>query len=238
MPNIRFESSAKVSAIRRACLSWFSQSGRDFPWRRTRDPYQIFLAEVLLRRTQANRVVGPYQNLLLHYPTLVELAEADLLKLKSLFDPLGLSSRAKLLKSAAALLVKEFDGAFPSSLDELARLPGLGVYGSNAVYCMAFGGRVPMVDESTGRLLRRLFGLRSRRPAYSDTKLLELATRILPVRSAREFNLGALDIAAANCHPRDPDCFTCPLAKCCIVGHRMFAARDRRRPGRRVLGRS
>ena len=199
-------------------LNWFEGNARRFPWRRTSNPFHILIAEVLLRQTQAHRVVEPYLVLIERYPTPEALAQANPCSLTEWFRPLGLYRRANSLIEASRLIVDQHSGCVPKDLDALLSLPGIGVYSARAILCMAFKVPVPMVDESSGRLFRRVWGLPEKGPAYNDRTLLEMAERMIPCNQCREFNLGILDIAAAYCHVRKPICVVCPLASSCSFG--------------------
>ena len=198
--------------------SWFRCNGRDFPWRDARDPYHILIAEVLLRQTQAARVVDPYIYLITTYPDPASLAEADVDALRQWFKPLGLVRRADRLVECARRLVGEYGGQVPRDLQHLQSLPGIGRYSARATLCMAFNDPLPMIDEGSGRVLRRALGLPGTGPAYSDTRLAKYAEDLLSSSHAREFNLGLIDIGAAYCHPRTPGCPKCPLVEGCKVG--------------------
>lgn len=173
------------------------------------------MAEVLLRRTQAERVVQPYQKLIEKYPTPESLSLADVQEMRKVFQPLGLTRRANLLVEAARRIIKEHGGQVPNSISAILTLPGMGIYSSRAVACLAFGESVPMIDESSGRLLRRVLNLERNMPAYSDKQLMRQVAEIIPSQHPREFNLGVLDIAAAFCHQNTPSCINCPLTKIC-----------------------
>lgn len=175
---------------------------------------------MLLRQTQAERLAGPYLELVGRYPDAAAMAKADIEELRRWFRPLGLVKRADRLVQAANVLVDKHGGQVPDNLEDINALPGMGTYSSRAVLCLAFGARVPMVDESSGRLLRRVLGVTAHGPAYSDSKLLETVEKLLPLDSCREFNLGLLDIAAAYCHPKRPDCPHCPLLSVSKFGRR------------------
>ena len=201
-------------------VSWFRSNGRDFPWRETRNPFHILMAEVLLRQTQAARVVGPYIHLVTTYPDPASLAEADVDALREWFRPLGLVRRADRLVQCARRLLGDYGGQVPRDLRSLQSLPGIGRYSARATLCMAFNHPLPMIDEGSGRVLRRALGLPVTGPAYSDTRLAEYAEDLLSSSHAREFNLGLIDIGAAYCHPRTPGCSKCPLVEGCKVGSR------------------
>ena len=200
-------------------VSWFRSNGRDFPWRDTRNPFHILIAEVLLRQTQANRVVGPYIHLVATYHDPASLAEADVDGLRQWFKPLGLIRRADRLVECARRLLRDCGGQVPRDLESLQSLPGIGRYSARATLCMAFNRPLPMIDEGSGRVLRRVLGLSDVGPAYSDIHLAEATARILPHSHAREFNLGLIDIGAAYCHPRTPDCHGCPISSFCVFGN-------------------
>ena len=214
----RLLSAEWVSFLHRTVEEWFSKSGRDFPWRQSGNSYHVLVAEVLLRRTQAERVAGPYLELIERYPNTRDMAGADVAWLREWFRPLGLISRADRLVDAAKAIVEQHGGEVPLDLRELESLPGLGKYSARAVLCLAHGGAVPMIDESSGRLLRRLLGLSGPGPAYSDRNLLTYTEALVPHKKSRAFNLGLLDIAAAYCHVSAPDCMQCPLRGLCARG--------------------
>lgn len=173
------------------------------------------IAEILLRRTQAERVVDSYLKLIKEYPNPEALSRADHKELKGIFRPLGLFKRAETLVEISNKIVCDYKGQIPDKISEVAKLPGMGTYSSQALLCLAFNEEVPMIDESSGRLLRRVYNLNKERPAYSDKKLSRIAKSIIPADHSREFNLGLLDIAAAFCHSKTPDCPNCPLTKVC-----------------------
>lgn len=209
------------SKLRAAVVAWFRVYGRCFPWRETSDPFHVLLAEVLLRRTQAMRLVQPYLELTRRYTDPYALAEASVADLRRWFKPLGLTQRADRMIQAARILVHSYEGNVPNDLAQLMALPGVGAYSARAVLCLGFAEPYPMIDESTGRLLRRVIGLACRGPAYSDRRLLDVAGSIVPHLDCREFNLGLIDLAATYCHPRNPECSGCPLAVVCSYIERL-----------------
>lgn len=206
---------ARVRSLQSLALDWYQHHARHFPWRNTHNPFHILIAEVLLRQTQAKRVADPYLELISIYPDPGTLAEADPDKLRLWFKPLGLVRRADYLINASKQIRDRLDGQVPRDLDSLTKLSGIGTYAARAILCMGFGDPVPMVDESSGRLLRRLLGLRSLGPAYSDRQLIEIATLLIPKDRSKEFNLCLLDIAAAFCRTKNPSCSLCPLVEIC-----------------------
>ena len=218
--NEQLSSPGWVDLLHRTVEEWFQKNGRDFPWRHSSNSFHILVAEVLLRRTQAHRVVGPYLELIETYPDIRDMADADVTWLREWFRPLGLVNRAQGLVEAANTILERHGGEVPKELSEIESLPGLGRYSACAVLCLAHAGAAPMIDESSGRLLRRLLGLGSSGPAYLDKDLFERARRLIPSDSSRRFNLGLLDIAAAYCHVGSPHCVQCPLRSLCVHGRR------------------
>lgn len=169
-----------------------------------------------MRQTQAERVVEPYLELIRKYPDIQSMAEADVDELRSWFQPLGLFRRADRLIEASKTVISQYGGKVPNDLKDLLALQGLGDYSARAVLSLAYETPVPMIDEGVGRVFRRVFGLEPHGPAYSDRGVRKIAEEILPPESSREFNLGMLDIAAACCHVRNPECPKCPLMEICL----------------------
>jgi A/G-specific adenine glycosylase len=209
------EANVNSSIFVQPVVKWFRSHGRIFPWRETSNPFHVLVAEVLLRQTQAWRVVEPYLNLIKQYPDAQTLAQADVVELRRWFKPLGLVKRADYLIQCSQILISDYAGKVPGDLKALESLPGLGRYSARAILCLGFKQPLPMIDEGGGRVLRRALGYKPRGPAFSDPALMHAAERILPHKSSRNFNLGLIDIADAYCHPTKPDCLGCPLFKDC-----------------------
>ena len=213
------EPKLNVSKFAQTIVKWFRSHGRTFPWRETSNPFHILIAEVLLRQTQAGQVVGLYLDLIERYPDAQTLAQADVSDLRKWFQPLGLVRRADRLVQCAQRLVREYNGHVPSDLQALMTLPGIGIYSARAILCLSDGVSVPMIDEGSGRVLRRVLGLHARGPAYSDRILLVTMESILPRKTTKEVNLGLIDIVAAYCRPDNPLCSQCPLARHCTYAN-------------------
>jgi len=166
----------------------------------------------------------PYLELTSKYPDAYALAKADVNELRSWFKPLGLVKRADRLIETGCILVESYHGKVPNDLEALMALPGLGIYSARAVLCLGFGEPYPMIDEASGRVLRRTLNLATKGPAYPDRKLLEMVESILTRTTCKEFNLGLIDIAAIYCHPTSPNCHECPLATICSFGGEVLAS--------------
>lgn len=212
------EANLNSSIFVQSIVKWFRSHGRIFPWRETSDPFHVLVAEVLLRQTQAWRVVKPYLDLIKQYPDAQTLAQADVVELRRWFRSLGLVKRADRLVQCSQILISDYTGKVPGDLKALESLPSLGRYSARAILCLGFNQPVPMIDEGSGRVLRRAFGYKPRGPAFSDPALMDAAESILPHESPRDFNLGLIDIANAYCHSTNPDCLSCPLLKDCAYG--------------------
>ena len=207
--------------LRNIVISWYRHNGRYFPWRTTKDPYKVLIAEVLLRRTQADRVIKPYQGLIEQYPTPESLSKADIKEILKWFKPLGLFNRADSLIEACKQIEHNYGGNIPNELDKLLDLPCIGTYGASAILSMVFNEPVPMIDGSSGRLLRRVIGLENRGPAYSDKTLMKIAHELVPTQDPHSFNLGLLDIAYHYCKVSTPLCEKCPLNQICYYSRKL-----------------
>lgn len=205
-----------VERFQRNILNWFRTNGRSFPWRKTRNPYRVILAEMLLQKTNVEKVLPVYKSLIKKYPNVHSLASANLRALTSQILPLGLLYRAKRIKRIAQSVVRDHNGHFPKSAKELRQLYGVGDYMTNAARAFAFGENVPIVDTNVIRIFDRVFGLKSERPrARTDKLIWEKIGVTVPVQSSREYNLALLDFAALVCTHYSPKCHICPMQKFC-----------------------
>ena len=217
-----------IEETQKRLLDWFSQYGRDFPWRKTSDPYAVLLAEKLLQQTSVNTtVVEIYKDLLERYPSVESLAKADVKDLSKLIKPLGFKYRARELINLAQSVVGEHGGRFPSELGPLIELPGVGDYIARAVLCFAFQKPVPIVDTNVARLLYRLFGLPEPFPLNParNRRLINLASNFISEENPKDYNLAVLDFCAAICTVSSPKCEECPLLDLCHFGRsRIFVS--------------
>ncbi len=209
--------SALRPRLSRRLLSWFTRFRRDLPWRRDRDPYRIWVSEVMLQQTQTAAVVPYFERFLQAFPTLAALAAADEQDVLRLWEGLGYYRRAcDLLKTARLLAASH--GRFPNDPDALDGLPGLGRYTRNAVLSQAFDRRLPILEAYSRRVLARLFGRTgdlSRGP--EQRWLWAAAEALLPPRRAGNFNQALMELGALVCTPAAPRCPECPLAGDCAA---------------------
>ncbi|MBI4499300.1 MAG: A/G-specific adenine glycosylase [Chloroflexi bacterium] len=205
---------ARRAALHRTLLAWYGHQRRDLPWRRTRDPYAILVAEVMLQQTQVDRVLPRYHEFLARFPTLAALAAASPADVIRCWSGLGYNVRAVRLHQVARRIVTEYGGQFPRSLPALLALPGLGPYTARAVACFAFEDHVPVVDTNVrrvlGRVLRDTVG-----QAAGERFFLALAEAVLPPGHAYEWNQALMDLGATICTARKPLCLLCPLSQHC-----------------------
>lgn len=200
----------------RALLAWHRRHGRDFEWRRTRDPYRVLLAELLLQRTPYWKVAPAYERLLAVAPDPKALVGADPLVLSEILRPLGLVRRVDSLVALAQTLVYRHGGSVPQRADALLALPGVGRYTASAVQVFALGRRMPLVDGLTGRFYRRFLGLPDGREPHADEQLWRAVASVQPLRP-REFHLAVIDLSSLVCRLRRPRCEECPVLRWCAA---------------------
>ena len=195
-------------------LRWFDRVQRDLPWRRTRDPYAIWLSEVMLQQTQVVTVIPYFERFLARFPTVEALAEAPLTDVLSLWSGLGYYSRARNLHRAAQAIVTEHGGRLPASVEALRELPGFGRYTAGAVASIAFGIRAPLVDGNVMRVFTRLFAIDEPKP---DKRVWDLAEQSVPSKRPGDFNQALMELGATVCTPTSPLCSACPVSRSCLA---------------------
>ncbi|WP_017324034.1 hypothetical protein [Synechococcus sp. PCC 7336] len=208
-------SAARLNWFRHHIKAWAKYNTRDFPWRRTREPYKIFIAEFLLQKTDADRVVPIYDRFLVQYPNLDRLARADVAELERLLAPLGLRFRAERLHQSAHLLIQDYRSRIPKRETELLALPGVGPYTAKAICACAHGQRTPVLDVNVARILGRFFGLPLLRLPQRDPDYKALAELVAPQRRVDRWNLALLDFGALVCKAKRPKCGDCSLRRRC-----------------------
>lgn len=202
--------------IARPLLRWYRRQRRDLPWRRTRDPYAIWLAESMLQQTQVATVIPYYERFLARFPTVEALAASSLDDVLGLWAGLGYYARARNLHAAARMIVEQHAGHVPDTVDALRHLPGVGRYTAGAVGSIAFGRRAAVVDGNVIRVLARLHALRDdvKKPATVAT-LWTLAESLLPKSDCGDHNQALMELGAMICTPAAPRCEGCPLSGVC-----------------------
>ncbi len=213
---------SREGAFRRRLLHWFKRHGRDLPWRRTRDPYEVLVSEIMLQQTQVSRVEEYYPRFLAAFPTVDSLAAGSPRAVREQWDGLGYYRRAANLHALARRVVDDHDGAIPDRDEQLRALPGVGRYTAGAVLSFAFEQAAPAVDTNVARVIRRAFHPRARRDARSRHKVWETAARLLPRPGpgAWAFNQAIMELGALVCTARVARCGACPVRAVCSTGCR------------------
>ncbi|WP_239005510.1 A/G-specific adenine glycosylase [Gloeothece citriformis] len=201
--------------LRKKLRKWGERNFRDFPWRHTRDPYAILIAEILLQRTSARTVAPVYLEFLRRYPTLMTLSQAREHELSDLMRPLGLRSRAANLKRLAITAIALYGGELPDSEEELLKLPGVGKYTARAVCANAYGHPLAVLDVNVARILRRFFGFDGTKIERRDAFLWSVAQAVALKRETDRWNLTLIDFGAEVCRATKPNCRDCPLRGKC-----------------------
>lgn len=206
----------RLSSLRRRLLTWFDRHKRDLPWRDSRDPYRIWISEVMLQQTQVATVIPYYHRFLATFPTLPDLAQADEQEVLRHWEGLGYYRRARDLHRAARLLVANHDRSLPDDADIWRELPGVGRYILGAVLSQAFDRRLPIVEANSRRVLCRLFGQSGNANSKAVTDWLwHTAEALLPKKRVGDFNQSLMELGALVCVPTAPRCGECPLSADC-----------------------
>jgi A/G-specific adenine glycosylase len=211
---------AVAQRFRRRLLRWFRRHGRDLPWRRTRDPYRVLVAEFMLQQTQVSRVEAYYTRFLERYPTVEALARAEAGMVRESWDGLGYYRRAANLHRLAQAVVGDHAGLIPHDPARLVRLPGVGRYTAGAVASFAYERATPAIDTNVARVIRRAF--HPRRPGRgADRQVWETGAALVPRRNgpaAWAFNQAIMELGALVCTARLARCGVCPVRAVCATG--------------------
>ena len=218
----------QATRFRRTLLRWYDAHKRELPWRGERDPYKIWVSEIMLQQTRVAVVLERYVRFLKRFPTLRALARARVMSVVAEWSGLGYYRRARALHEAARIVVHEHAGRLPQSAAALSRLPGIGRYTSSAIASIAFGEALPVVDGNVERVLQRFYGKSS---LGSMEHYYQRAGELLDPRRPGDFNQAMMELGATVCLPFAPVCSECPLARLCR-GRRQFNGRPKPTPSR------
>jgi A/G-specific adenine glycosylase len=191
-------------------LAWYDAHARDLPWRKSCDPYRVWVSEIMLQQTRVAAVIAHYHEFLRRFPTVEKLARAREASVLAGWSGLGYYRRARMLHAAAKLVARL--GAFPATAEELRSLPGIGRYTAAAIASIAFGKCVAVVDGNVERVLQRVFGRR-----MSGGELWIAAEELLDRERPGDFNQAMMELGATVCTPRAPGCLTCPVVELCAT---------------------
>lgn len=206
--------SSQLQKLRRSLLSWYAQQGRDLPWRNTRDPYQIWVSEIMLQQTQVKTVIPYYQRWLAQFPTVADLAQADQQQVLKAWEGLGYYARGRNLHKAAQKVVSDFNKQIPDDLEAILTLPGIGRTTAGGILSAAFNHPVSILDGNVKRVLARIVAL-STPPNKALTQLWQISDKLVDPENPRDFNQAIMDLGATLCTPKNPSCLLCPWRNFC-----------------------
>ena len=198
--------------------AWWKINKRWYPWRETKDPFRLLIAELLLRKTSAAQVEKIYEPFLKKYPNAKNLSKASYEELATFLNPLGIEyKRADLLIRLSSEIVSKYNNIVPREREVLLTLPAVGPYAANAVLSLIHGEDVPMVDTNFIRIIERVFGYKSSKSRpRCDRSIWDFAQKLTPINNSAWFNLAVLDFGALVCRATNPRCSLCPLKDCCF----------------------
>jgi A/G-specific adenine glycosylase len=214
-------SNSKLQKLVPFLLDWFSANARDLPWRRTHDPYAIWISEIMLQQTQVKTVIPFWNRWMRELPTVKAAARAPSAKIHKLWEGLGYYTRVRNLQKAAQIIVEKHGGKFPENFDDVLALPGIGRYTAGAICSIAFNQPVPVLDGNVIRVLTRIFGIAENPKAkQTNVKLWALAEALVqnssPVTrhsscACSHLNQSLMELGALVCTPRNAQCSICPV---------------------------
>ncbi|MEM8603530.1 MAG: A/G-specific adenine glycosylase [Cyanobacteria bacterium P01_H01_bin.121] len=202
------------TVLRCSLLNWYAEHGRSLPWRQTRDPYAIWVSEIMLQQTQVKTVLPYYERWLKRFPTVEVLAAADQQVVLKVWQGLGYYARARNLHQAAQIIVTNYGGDVPTTEAAILQLPGIGRTTAAGILSAAFNQPLPLLDGNVKRVLARLVAL-PKPPSKALSFLWQLSEQLLDRDQARDFNQGIMDLGATVCLPRAPRCQVCPWCNAC-----------------------
>jgi A/G-specific adenine glycosylase len=216
-PAVRVNNGVR-EAFHRDLMRWYRRHHRKLPWRDSRDPYAIWVSEIMLQQTRVETVRPYYARWLQAFPTIQALARASDDRVLKLWEGLGYYSRARNLHRAAQAVVREHAGQLPRTAEGLLALPGIGRYTAGAIASIAFGERVPLVDGNVARVFARIFAIRANvKSPRTLQSLWNLAKHLLPDANPGDFNQALMELGALLCTPVAPQCEICPMRRVCVA---------------------
>jgi A/G-specific adenine glycosylase len=223
---------SEITEFRAELVGWFKRQGRSLPWRETGDPYAILVSELMLQQTQVSTVLGYYQRWLERFPTLSDLANAEQSEVLHAWQGLGYYKRAHNLHQCAKIILVDWNEKFPSAVDELMRLPGIGRYTAGAIASFAFGLPAPIVDANIARAVSRLLNLQEPVDQPRGSRVIwDFASRYVQGHHPGLLNSALMELGATICLPRKPLCIICPVRSFCaaIAPETLPRKRDRQK---------
>ena len=206
----------EVETWDRSLREWYQRHGRDLPWRKTTDPYSIWVSEIMLQQTQVKTVIPYYYRWLERFPDIPTLANSPLQSVLKQWEGLGYYARARNLHRAAQKVVEDYQGVFPDRFSDVLSLPGIGRTTAGGILSAAFNQPITILDGNVKRVLARLVGLKTP-PKKAINQLWELSDRLLDRDHPREYNQALMDLGATICTPKQPSCLLCPWRDFCYA---------------------
>ncbi len=216
--NISFFSAMNHQFFAKLIISWYNSNQRSLPWRKTKDPYYIWLSEIILQQTRVNQGLTYYNKFVENYPTIFDLANAKEEEVLRLWQGLGYYSRARNLHATAKYITKNLNGVFPNSFDDIIKLKGVGDYTAAAIASFAFNEKVAVLDGNVFRVLSRYFGEQADIADSKSKKIFQkIAKDALPKENVDTYNQAIMEFGALHCKPQSPFCALCELQKKCYA---------------------
>ncbi|QGG47116.1 A/G-specific adenine glycosylase [Heliorestis convoluta] len=199
-------------------LHWYEHTKRDLPWRQTKDPYRIWVSEIMLQQTRVETVIPYYERFLHTFPTVHDLAQSPLDQVLKAWEGLGYYSRAKNLHKAAQQIVQDYKGDFPQSYEALRRLPGVGDYTVGALLSIAFNQPYPAIDGNVLRVLSRVYCINEEISSLAvKKKMYQILKSLYPAGESSNFTQALMELGALVCIATSPRCHSCPITPFCIA---------------------
>ncbi|MBI3617127.1 MAG: A/G-specific adenine glycosylase [Candidatus Omnitrophica bacterium] len=207
----------KRTSFSRGLTDWYKKNARRLPWRETRDPYKIWISEVMLQQTTVNAVIPYYEKWIKIFPTVEALKNASLQEILKAWQGLGYYQRAKNLHKAAQIICAQYNGAFPQAPEKLRKLPGFGPYTTGAVASIAFNLPRTIIDANVRRVVMRLLALNGYADTSQDQRIEEFLQKAISRKNAGTFNQALMELGALICRSREPLCRVCPVKALCAA---------------------
>ena len=203
--------------FQQSLLYWFERKMRDLPWRQDKNPYKIWVSEIMLQQTRVDTVIPYFNRFIEKFPTIEALADAHEDEVLKLWEGLGYYSRARNLHTAVKEVKEKYQGRVPDNAAEISSLKGVGSYTAGAILSIAYGKREPAVDGNVMRVFSRIFAIEEDIQKQRTKKLFEeLVRKLIPKGAASYFNQGIMELGALICTPQSPKCSSCPVASYCL----------------------
>ncbi len=201
-----------------ALLQWYQQNKRSLPWRKTKNPYKIWISEIMLQQTKVDSVIGYYQRFLEHFPTIEHLANAEEQTVLRLWQGLGYYSRARNLHYAAKIIQQQYNGIFPDNYKDILALKGIGTYTAAAISAFAYNLPYAVLDGNVFRVLARYYGIATPIDTTEGKKIFQqVASETMEKTAPEIYNQAIIEFGALLCTPRQPKCDICPVSINCVA---------------------